>query len=117
MPPRHRAENVGSFLRPPELLQARADHASGKLSAEKLHAAEDAAILMTFEGQRKAGLPIYTDGELRRGSWLTDMAEAVEGFVSDKVMLDWKGPGGGLEGSTAQVVGGKLRKARKMTAY
>ena len=117
MPPRYRAENVGSFLRPPELLQARAEHASGKLSAEKLHAAEDAAILMTFEGQRKCGLPIFTDGELRRGSWLTDMADAVDGFVAEKVMLDWKGPGGGSEGSTAQVVGRKLRKVRKMTAH
>ncbi len=113
----YRAENVGSFLRPPELLQARAAHANGKLSQDELRAAEDRAILQTFEGQRKAGLPIFTDGELRRGSWLTDMADAVEGFVPDKVMLDWKGPGGGSEGSTAQVVGAKLRKVRKMTAY
>ena len=115
MPPRFRAENVGSFLRPPELLQARADYASGKLSAEELHSAEDTAILMTLDGERKAGLPIYTDGELRRGSWLTDMADAVEGFVADKVTMHWLGPGGGAEGSTAQVVGGKLRKARKLT--
>ena len=114
---RYRAENVGSFLRPPELLQARSDHASGKLTDEKLRAAEDSAIRMTFEGQLKAGLPIFTDGELRRGSWLTDMADAVEGFVADKVIMDWKGPGGGAEGSTAQVVGGKLRKIRKMTAH
>ena len=117
MPPPYRAENVGSFLRPPELLQARTDYASGTLSADKLHAAEDAAILMTLAGQRRCGLPILSDGELRRGSWLTDMADAVDGFVSEKVMLDWKGPGGGLEGSTAQVVGGRLRKVRKMTAH
>jgi 5-methyltetrahydropteroyltriglutamate--homocysteine methyltransferase len=117
MPPRYRAENVGSFLRPPELLQARAEHAAGRLSAEKLRAAEDAAILMTFEGQRRCGLRIFTDGELRRASWLTDMADAVEGFVADKVIMHWSGPGGGDEGSTAQVVGGKLRKLRKMTAH
>jgi 5-methyltetrahydropteroyltriglutamate--homocysteine methyltransferase len=110
----YRAENVGSFLRPPDLLQARAAFANGKLSQDELRAAEDRAILQTFEGQRKAGLPIYTDGELRRGSWLTDMADAVEGFVSDKVILDWKGPGGGLEGSTAQVVGATLRRVRKL---
>jgi 5-methyltetrahydropteroyltriglutamate--homocysteine methyltransferase len=117
MAPRYRAENAGSFLRPPELLQARADFANGKIDTRKLRAAEDAAILTTFEGQRKAGLPIYTDGELRRGSWLTDMADAVEGFVTDKVMMHWVGPGGGAEGSTAQVVGGKLRKARKLTEH
>ena len=54
---------------------------------------------------------------MRRGSWLTDMADAVEGFVPEKVTLDWKGPGGGAEGSTAQVAGAKLRKARKLTAH
>jgi 5-methyltetrahydropteroyltriglutamate--homocysteine methyltransferase len=113
----YRAENVGSFLRPPELLQARAAHASGKLALEQLRLAEDRAILEVFEGQRKVGMPIWTDGELRRGSWLTDMADAVQGFVQDKVILEWKGPGGGREGSTAQVVGGKLRKVDKMTAH
>ncbi len=117
MPPRYRAENLGSFLRPPELLEARAEYASGKRSAEELRVAEDAAIRMTLEGQRRCGLPIFTDGELRRGSWLTDMADAVEGFVADKVLMHWSGPGGGDEGSTAQVVGGKLRKVRPMTAH
>jgi 5-methyltetrahydropteroyltriglutamate--homocysteine methyltransferase len=113
----YRAENVGSFLRPPELLQARAAYANGKSTQDELRAVEDRAILQTFEGERRVGLPIYTDGELRRGSWLTDMADAVEGFVPDKVMLDWKGPGGGSEGSTAQVAGARLQKLRKMTAH
>jgi len=115
MTARFRAENVGSFLRPSELRQARARHAGGGLKREELRAIEDRAILETLEGQRKAGIDIYSDGEMRRGSWLTDMAEAVEGFVPDRVELVWKGPGGGREGSTANVVGAKLRKVRKMT--
>jgi 5-methyltetrahydropteroyltriglutamate--homocysteine methyltransferase len=117
MPPRYRAENVGSLLRPTDLLRARADHAAGKLKIEELRTAEDRAILAAFEGQRKVGMSIFTDGEMRRGSWLTDMADAVEGFVADKVILDWKGPGGGFEASSAQAVGAKLRKARKLTAH
>ena len=76
MPPQYRAEVVGSFLRPPELLKARAAHAAGQLKIEELRTAEDRAILSVFDGQRRAGMPLYTDGELRRGSWLTDMAEA-----------------------------------------
>lgn len=117
MPTPYRVENVGSFLRPAALLQARLDHANGQLSLDQLRAIEDQAILDVFEGQCKVGMPIFTDGELRRGSWLTDMADAVEGFVQEKVTLEWKGPGGGQEGSTAQVAGGKLRKVRKMTAH
>lgn len=117
MPPRYRAENVGSFLRSPRLLQARAEYSQGKLKLAELRSVEDPSILETLAGQRKAGIDIYTDGELRRGSWLTDMADSVEGFVPEKVMLEWKGPGGGTEGSTAQVVGAKLRKVRKLTAH
>jgi|SRR5579871_257755 len=109
----YRAEQVGSLLRPPELLEARARAAL----PEALRAAEDRAIEQAFAGQRAAGIDILTDGELRRGSWLTDMADAVEGFVREKVMLEWKGPGGGEEASTANAVGGKLRKMRKLTAH
>jgi len=117
MPPRYRAENVGSFLRPPDLLKSRAAYAQGQIKLEELRIAEDRAILQVFDGQRRAGASVFTDGELRRGSWLTDMAEAVEGFVADKVILDWKGPGGGFEASSAQAVGAKLRKVRKLTTH
>ncbi len=114
---RFRAEQVGSLLRPPELLEARSAHAEGRLTLDQLRATEDQAILAALEKQHQIGIDVCTDGEMRRGSWLTDMADAVEGFVPQKVMLDWKGPGGGAEGSTAQAVGAKLRKLRKLTAH
>ena len=112
----YRAEHVGSLLRPPELLEARAAYAEGRSSQRQLREAEDRAIQDSLQRQRAVGLSLYSDGELRRGSWLTDMAEAVEGFVPDKVILEWQGPGGGAEASTANVVGRKLRKVRKLTA-
>src|SRR5260370_15564110 len=114
---RFRAEQVGSLLRPPELLQARAAHAEGRLTLDQLRSVEDRAILAALEKQHQIGIDVCTDGEMRRGSWLTDMADAVDGFVSQKIVLEWKGPGGGAEGSTAQAVGGKLRKIRKLTAH
>ncbi len=114
---RYRAEQVGSLLRPPELLRARAAHAAGELPLEELRAAEDRAIEDAFARQQQAGIEILTDGEMRRGSWLTDMAEAVEGFVPSPVELEWKGPGGGKEKSSASSVGAKLRKVRKLTAH
>jgi 5-methyltetrahydropteroyltriglutamate--homocysteine methyltransferase len=117
MPASYRAEHVGSLLRPTELLKARTAHAEGRLPLEELRAVEDAAVLEVLEEQRQLGLDILTDGELRRGSWLTDMADAVDGFVSERVPLEWKGPGGGIEGSTAHAAGAKLRKARKMTGH
>ncbi len=113
----YRADHVGSLLRPPELLEARAAHAEGRLSLDQLRAVEDRAILAALELQRQVGIDVFTDGEFRRGSWLTDMAEAVEGFVANHVILEWHGPGGGPEASTARVVGEKLRPTRHLTEY
>jgi 5-methyltetrahydropteroyltriglutamate--homocysteine methyltransferase len=112
-----RAEHVGSLLRPPELLQARAAFAEGQLNQEQLREVEDRTILDALEKQSAAGLDRITDGEFRRGSWLTDMADAVEGFVRDRVVLDWKGPGGGPEVSSANAVGAKLHKTRHLAAH
>jgi 5-methyltetrahydropteroyltriglutamate--homocysteine methyltransferase len=112
-----RAEQVGSLLRPPELLRARAAHADGRLAMAELQFLEDLAVQEAIQRQRDIGLDILSDGEMRRGSWLTDMADAVDGFVRQKVMMDWKGPGGGLEASTANAVGAKLHKVRKLTGH
>src|SRR5262245_55474050 len=105
----YRAEQVGSLLRPAHLLQARTDHAEGRLSLNALRAIEDDAIAAAIDKQRQIGIDVFTDGEMRRGSWLTDMADAVDGFVPQRCELEWKGPGGGREGSTAVAAGSKLK--------
>jgi 5-methyltetrahydropteroyltriglutamate--homocysteine methyltransferase len=110
MPARYRAEQVGSLLRPPELLQARADHA-------ELRQIEDRSILQALQKQREIGLEIFTDGEMRRASWLDDMAVAVDGFIPRAIMLDWKGPGAAVEASHALAAGAKLRKVRQLTQH
>jgi 5-methyltetrahydropteroyltriglutamate--homocysteine methyltransferase len=112
-----RAEHVGSLLRPAGLLQARAAFAEGRLPAAELSQSEDIAIRDAIRKQREIGLDVLSDGEMRRGSWLTDMADAVEGFVREKVILEWKGPNGGPEASSANAVGAKLRKVRKLTGH
>src|SRR5262249_34015402 len=113
---RYRAEQVGSLLRPPQLLQYRAQYGESRLTLEELRSREDEAIEAALQKQQQIGIDILTDGEMRRGSWLTDMADAVEGFVAQRVEMDWKGPGGGREASTALAAGAKLHKARQLTA-
>ena len=113
----YRADQIGSLLRPPELLQARAAYTEGRLAAEALREVEDRAILEALTRQREVGVDVLTDGEYRRGAFLTDIHEAVEGFVSERVVLEWHGPGGGAEGSVAPVVGGRLRPRRLLTKH
>src|SRR5215831_7099644 len=94
-PPFH-ADHVGSLLRPPQLLAARAQYAEESLSSEELRRVEDQAILEILDVQRQIGINIYSDGEYRRHSWLTAMNEALDGFVPEYVMVPWQGPGGGM---------------------
>src|SRR4051812_33634562 len=110
-----RADQVGSLLRPPALLRARETFARGATSAEELQAAEDAAILDALQRQRDLNFPILVDGEFRRRAWMTDMADAVEGFVPQSRTIDWHGPGGGAFPSHSHVVGGTLRPRRRIT--
>ena len=78
--PPFRADHVGSLLRPPELLRARADFKSGRIDADALREAEDEAILGVIELQREVGLQSVTDGEFRRTSWHMDFIYSLEGI-------------------------------------
>src|SRR3954451_294945 len=78
--PPFRADHVGSLLRPPELLQAREDHAAGRIDDAELKAAEDAAIKDAVALQHDVGLRSATDGEFRRASWHMDFIYALDGI-------------------------------------
>jgi 5-methyltetrahydropteroyltriglutamate--homocysteine methyltransferase len=67
--PPFRAEHIGSFLRPPRLLEIRARFACGEISAEELAAAEDDAIKDILAFQERMGFRFATDGEFRRRSY------------------------------------------------
>ena len=113
----YRAEQVGSLLRPAELLEARDALSDGRITEQALRAVEDRAIEEALRRQRDIGLDILSDGEMRRGSWLTDMADAVDGFTESRVLLDWRGPGGATEATTARVAAAKLRKTRHLAEH
>lgn len=68
----YRGDQVGSYLRPPVLLQARADLKAGKITQKDLTAIEDKEVKALVEKQVAAGLHVVTDGEFRRESWLYD---------------------------------------------
>jgi len=77
--PPFRADHVGSFLRPPELLDARQRFKDGAITREALRSAEDRAIRDIVRMQEDIGLEGITDGEFRRTYFHIDFLEQLEG--------------------------------------
>jgi 5-methyltetrahydropteroyltriglutamate--homocysteine methyltransferase len=110
------ADQVGSFLRPPELLEARADPG---YDAERLRALEDRHILRVLGRQKELGFEIYTDGELRRRNFMSDFTDAVEGFdMGASLARTWQAGGQAKAAlGVAGVVTSKLRAVRRLTGH
>lgn len=108
-----RADHIGSFLRPADLLEARS-----KASEEQLRQLEDRHILHVLAKQEELGFEVVTDGELRRRNFMSDFTEAVEGFdMSGTIGRTWK-TGQTSAPSVASVMGivtTKLRQVRPLT--
>jgi 5-methyltetrahydropteroyltriglutamate--homocysteine methyltransferase len=131
MATKYRADQVGSFLRPPELLAARQSFVEGKITETDLRKVQDEAILKVIELQRQSGIDIYTDGEYRRGGWASDFGEAVEGYVvgAPAVTMAFQGgvetssagggnstnPTGAPGGGGGRVIGEKLKQIKRLT--
>jgi 5-methyltetrahydropteroyltriglutamate--homocysteine methyltransferase len=71
---------VGSFPKPPYLLEARRGFRAGKVSAKTLEEFEKQATREWIEIQEKAGLDVLVDGEMYRGDMITFFAERLSGF-------------------------------------
>jgi 5-methyltetrahydropteroyltriglutamate--homocysteine methyltransferase len=115
--PEFRADHVGSFLRPAELLEARRNDAK---DPESLRTLEDAHIRRVFDKQKELGFEVFTDGELRRRNFMSDFTDAVEGFdMGDAVARKWEA--GQEKGQPVSHVAGivtqKLRQARPLTGH
>jgi 5-methyltetrahydropteroyltriglutamate--homocysteine methyltransferase len=67
--PPFRAEHIGSLLRPAALLDLRRKSSRGEIDGSELTRAEDRAIEQAVALQRRLGLRLATDGELRRRSY------------------------------------------------
>jgi 5-methyltetrahydropteroyltriglutamate--homocysteine methyltransferase len=123
----YRADHIGSLLRPPELLQARAAYDQGRMTLPQLRQSEDTAILQALELQRQVGIDVYTDGEYRRRWFAAAFEESVEGITEDpEAAADrrWQGQHNAQAMATAadlrltqRVVGAKLRQVRRLTAH
>ena len=113
----YRADQVGSFLRPSELLEARRAAAT---DPGRLRALEDRHVLRVLGRQQELGFQVFTDGELRRKNFMSDFVDAVEGFdLGDAVARTWQAgsPAPAPVSSVTGIVTAKLRGLRRLTAH
>jgi 5-methyltetrahydropteroyltriglutamate--homocysteine methyltransferase len=122
MATKFRADNIGSLLRPAELLEARAALREGRMNDAQVRAVEDRSILKALAMQQAAGVQIFTDGEYRRDIFTADITKAIDGLVPGKpvVKFEWHGRGKELaaeskEGNLQYIVGGKLSRKGRFT--
>ena len=116
MPAKYRADHIGSLLRPAELLQARNTNSD----TAQLRALEDKHILRVIERQKDLGFKIFTDGELRRGNFMSDFNDAVEGIDEGVAVARTWQTGTGPSSRPSMVPGtvvGKMKQTRRLTGH
>jgi 5-methyltetrahydropteroyltriglutamate--homocysteine methyltransferase len=119
--PRFRADQVGSFLRPQEIRDARNNPS---LSLEQLREIEDRHILRALQRQNDLGFRIFTDGELRRSQFMGDFYESVEGLDNDgSIARAWRGhtanasDGGVALAQPTGLVVDKIKQKKRLTRH
>jgi len=117
MDPLYRADHVGSFLRPPEVLEARS---AARPDLERLRSIEDRHIQRVLAKQQELGFNVFTDGELRRRHFMSDFTDAVDGFdQGEAVAMPWQAgsPADAPAGSVSGIVTGRLRQLHRLTGH
>ncbi|MER7077198.1 5-methyltetrahydropteroyltriglutamate--homocysteine methyltransferase [Saccharopolyspora kobensis] len=118
--PPFRADHVGSLLRPQSLLDARDDHAAGRIDDAELRRVEDEAITQVVAMQEEVGLHSATDGEFRRSSWHMDFLYQLDGVerVDDaSLKVQFRNERGDVEFATPDLrVTGRIGLSRTIFA-
>jgi 5-methyltetrahydropteroyltriglutamate--homocysteine methyltransferase len=116
----HRAENVGSLLRPQYLLDARERLEDGSLTPGGYKRVEDRAVDEAIALQDDCGLDVLTDGETRRMVFTGSLIDTVSGIEGPPPPpTTWRGDADyGTEDLTRTVarhsVSAKLRRIRSV---
>jgi 5-methyltetrahydropteroyltriglutamate--homocysteine methyltransferase len=137
MAKKYRADQVGSFLRPPAIKEAHTAFVQGKISDAERRKVEDEQISQLLEMEKESGIDVYSDGEWRRGGWGGNFADAMsEGYVPGTPAIRLTGqqnpiasrlgetpaagagvPGGGGPGGPSRVLGAPIVQKERIAGY
>src|SRR5216683_1860021 len=90
---------VGSWTRPPWLVQALRRRQAGEFSSEEFNRIADDAVLAAIKYQEDAGVDIVADGEVRRDNFYSFVVEKLSGMRLMKLsqLLDYMKDRAGFE--------------------
>ena len=109
--PPFRADQVGSLLRPPELLAAHRGLRDGALTQDQFAKVLDQAIRDVVAMQEKIGMQSITDGEFRRASYWSHFVDAIEGMTIGEASFLFHDERDQQKFTAPKTIG-KLRRAR-----
>ena len=110
------AEHIGSFVRPPRLVEAARAHKAKQLADVQFTAVQDDCIREIVAFQESIGLPSITDGEFRRRSWSAGFIDAVEGFGLRDGTLGFRNETGVMGVAASPYARAKLRRKQPIVA-
>jgi len=114
-PPFH-AEHIGSFVRPPRLIEAARARKSSQITDEQFRRVQDDCIREIVAFQESIGLPSVTDGEFRRRSWSAGFIDAVDGFGLRDGTLGFRNESGVMGIASSPYARAPLRRKHPIVA-
>jgi 5-methyltetrahydropteroyltriglutamate--homocysteine methyltransferase len=108
--PPHRADHVGSLLRPKKLREA-----FRNLSGAEIRAVQDECIREVVKLQQECGLHVVTDGEFRRISYWEKFVRLTRGLEVRDAVFTFHDAEGHESKFTAPYVSGKVSRAEPIT--
>jgi 5-methyltetrahydropteroyltriglutamate--homocysteine methyltransferase len=111
----HRADHIGSLLRPKPLREAFRAHSEKKLGDAELRATQDEAIGDVIRLQEDCGLQVVTDGEFRRISYWEKFVRLTAGLEVRNAVFRFHDQQGHESDFTAPYVHSKVSRRAPIT--
>jgi 5-methyltetrahydropteroyltriglutamate--homocysteine methyltransferase len=86
----YRADVIGSMLRPSYLKVAQQSYKAGRITAAEFKRIEDRAVDAAIATQEGAGVDVVTDGEMRRGHFVSPLTDVIEGAHRVEAKTRWR---------------------------
>jgi 5-methyltetrahydropteroyltriglutamate--homocysteine methyltransferase len=111
----HRAEHVGSLLRPRALKGAFRAHAEGTMNDAVFREVLESSIRDAIRMQEEVGLRSITDGEFRRTAWSAGFVWALDGLEARDSLFEFRDESGDIVRWQTCFAARKIRRTRGIT--